>query len=78
MARRLRERRLEDDETIRKRLAIAKWEILRYRDYDYVIVNDIIEEAVPLLAAIVLAGSARPKYQDGRIREIIASFGGRD
>ncbi len=78
LERRLRERRLEDDETIRKRLAIAKWEILRYRDYDYVIVNDIIEDAVPLLAAIVLAGSARPKYQDDRIREIIASFGGRD
>ena len=78
LERRLQERRLEDDETIRKRLAIAKQEILRYLDYDYVVINDRIDDAVPLLEAIVRAGSARSKYQDDRIREIIDSFGGND
>ena len=78
LERRLKERRLEDDETIRRRLAIAKKEILRYNDYDYVVINDKIDESFGLLEAIVRSGSARPVYQEERIREIIASFGGMD
>ena len=76
LERRLKERRLEDDETIRRRLAIAKREILRYNDYDYVVINDKLDESIGLLEAIVRSGSARPVYQEERIREIIASFGG--
>ena len=78
LERRLKERRLEDDETIRRRLAIAKKEILRYNDYDYVVINDKLDESIGLLEAIVRSGSARPVYQEDRIREIIASFGGMD
>jgi guanylate kinase len=78
LERRLKERRLEDDETIRRRLAIAKREILRYNDYDYVVINDKLDESIGLLEAIVRSGSARPVYQEERIREIIASFGGMD
>ena len=78
LERRLKERRLEDDETIRRRLAIAKREILRYNDYDYVVINDKLDESIGLLEAIVRSGSARPIYQEERIREIIASFGGMD
>ena len=76
LERRLKKRRLEDDETIRRRLAIAKREILRYNDYDYVVINDKLRESIGLLEAIVRSGSARPLYQEERIREIIASFGG--
>jgi guanylate kinase len=78
LGRRLKERRLEDDETIRRRLAIAKKEILRYNDYDYVVINDKLDESFGLLEAIVRSGSARPIYQEERIREIIDSFGGTD
>jgi guanylate kinase len=78
LERRLKERRLEDDETILRRLAIAKKEILRYNDYDYVVINDKLDESIGLLEAIVLSGSTLPVYQEERIREIIASFGGVD
>jgi guanylate kinase len=78
LERRLRERRLEDDETIRMRLAIAKQEITRYKDYDYIVVNDEIDESVLLLGSIVRSGSARPDRQEGRIREIMDTFGGVD
>ncbi len=78
LERRLKERRLEDDDTIRRRLAIAKKEILRYNDYNYVVINDKLNESIGLLEAIVRSGSARPIYQEERIREIIASFGGMD
>ena len=74
----MKERRLEDDETIRKRLAFAKKEILQYNDYDYVVINDRLDESIGLLDAIVRSGSAKPVQQEDRIREIIASFGGLD
>lgn len=78
LERRLRERGVEADETIRMRLAIARQEITRYRDYDYIVVNDQVEESVRLLGAIVRADGARPERQEARIREIIGSFGGMD
>ena len=78
LERRLRSRRLEDDETIRKRLAIAKSEISFYRDYDYVVVNDKLDEAIPQLDAIVRSGAASPSREADRIHQIIASFGGID
>ncbi len=76
LERRLKARRFEDDETIRRRLAIAKKEILRYNDYDYVVINDKLDESMGLLEAIVRSGSTHPICQEERIREIIASFGG--
>ena len=78
LERRLKERRLEDDETIRMRLAIAKTEITRYRDYDYIVVNEKLEESVSLFDAVVRSGWAKPERQEGRIRKIIDSFGGMD
>jgi guanylate kinase len=78
LERRLRERGVQDDETIRMRLAIARQEIARYRDYDYIVVNDQVDESVRLLGAIVRADAARPERQEERIREIIGSFGGVD
>ncbi len=76
LERRLRTRRLEGDDTIRKRLAIAKREILRCRDYDYIVVNDKIQDSVRQLESIVRSGSADVRQEDSRIDEIIASFGG--
>ena len=78
LERRLKERRLEDDETIRMRLAIAKTEITRYRDYDYIVVNEKLEESVSLFDAVVRSGWAKPERQEDRIRKIIDSFGGMD
>lgn len=78
LERRLKARRLEDDETVRMRLAIAKKEIQRYRDYDYIVVNDRIEESAEMLEAVIRAGSARPANLEPQIRAIIDTFGGVD
>jgi guanylate kinase len=67
---------LEADDVIRRRLEIAKGEILHYREYDYIIINDVLENSILLLESIVRSGSAIPSHQQGRIEEIIASFGG--
>ena len=46
LKRRLHERGTEDEETIEKRLAIAEIEKTQIDDYDYIIVNDILEDAL--------------------------------
>lgn len=76
LERRLKARMLESDDVIRRRLEIAKGEILFYRDYDYIIINDILESSILVLESIVRSGTAAPSRQQGRIEEIISSFGG--
>jgi guanylate kinase len=76
LKRRLTDRMLESDDVIRRRLEIAKREILYYRDYDYIIINHILENSIRLLESIIRSGTAKPRRQQSRIEEIIASFGG--
>jgi len=76
LERRLKTRMLEPDDVIRRRLEIARIEIGFYRDYDYIIINDILETSILLLESIIQSGTAVPRRQQGRIEEIIASFGG--
>jgi guanylate kinase len=76
LERRLRSRRLESDEAIHRRLEIAKGEIPYYRDYDYIVVNDILENSIQTLEAIVRAVRSRSTRQQAKIEGIIASFGG--
>jgi guanylate kinase len=76
LERRLRSRRQESDEAIHRRLEIARSEIPFCRNYDYIVINDVLEDSVQALEAIVRAGRARPWRQQERIEEIIASFGG--
>jgi len=72
----LRSRRLESDEAIHRRLEIAKSEIPYYRDYDYIVINEVLENSILLLESIVRSRHAVPSRQQARIEEIIASFGG--
>lgn len=58
LAKRLRGRATEDPATVAKRLAIAADELLAARDYEYVVVNDDVVDAVAQVAAI-LDGEAR-------------------
>jgi guanylate kinase len=76
LEKRLRLRRKESDEAIQRRLEIAKNEIHYCRDYNYVVINDVLEDSVKVLEAIVRSGRARATRQQSRIEEIIASFGG--
>jgi guanylate kinase len=76
LERRLKSRMLESDDVIRRRLDIAKEEIQFYRDYDYIVINDILQNSVLLLESIVRSGTAAPRRQEARVEEIIASFGG--
>jgi len=59
LEKRLRGRGTENEETIRLRLKNAATEIRAAAAYEYLIINDTIDEATNLLTAIILAERAR-------------------
>jgi guanylate kinase len=71
---RLRGRRSDDPEHIEVRLAAARKEIDRYREYDYVIVNEDINRSAELLRSIILAERVRPRLIQEIIRPIFETF----
>ena len=63
LERRLTERGTDAPETIHVRLSRAREEFLLARDYDYIVVNDAVENAVGALDAIMTAEHCRPAEQ---------------
>ena len=60
LERRLTERGTDSAEKIQKRLLRAKVELHAAENYDYLVVNDTVEQAVREMEAIVLAEHCRP------------------
>ncbi len=56
---RLRDRKQDDEATIRRRLAAAKEEMKQAPDYDYLLVNDQITHAIEQLRCIITAERLR-------------------
>ena len=61
LARRLAGRSTETEAMIAKRLANAKVEIKSIGNYDYVIVNDAVDNAVAVLKSIIIAERSRKR-----------------
>lgn len=64
LERRLRSRGTDSDAVIERRLLAARSEVRRGRNFDYVVVNDRLEEALADLQAIVRAERARSRRID--------------
>lgn len=75
LEKRLRARSEDTAEVIAKRLAEAAAEIRNYQRYDYVVVNDEVDEAVATLGAIIRAERVRRQRMEVRIRPILETFG---
>lgn len=71
---RLRARSEDAAEVIERRLRGAAGEIRNYRLYDFVIVNDDVEESVARLKSIIWAERAKRTQMEERIRPILESF----
>jgi guanylate kinase len=56
---RLRSRYTDSEQAIQKRLADARGEMARIPDYDYLVVNDNLEDTVDRLRCIILAERSR-------------------
>jgi len=69
---RLMNRKTESDEAVTRRLDRAKDEILSYKEYDYVIINDKLEKAYRGLESIIISARLKTKSIDHkRIIDII-------
>lgn len=71
---RLKRRGLDDPQAIARRLAVAQSEMSRYDRYRYVIINDDVQRASGVLAAIILEKRHRQPRMDGRVQEILKDF----
>ena len=61
---RLRQRRTDSEKEIRRRLARAREELRHFREYHYIIVNDVFEEAVNHLCSIITTERSRSDRMD--------------
>lgn len=68
LERRLYKRATEDESAIRKRMDIAKVEMERAVEYDYIVINDDLDEAVDELLSIINGN----KIKNQNIKEIIS------
>ncbi len=64
----------ETEESIEKRLAVAKKEIQSYAEFDFVIINDRLEEAVDNLLALISSSGRRGEGPQEKIEAILKSF----
>ena len=74
LEKRLRQRSSDSDEVIERRLLGAAHEVLDYEEYDYVLVNDQLDESFERLRGIILAERGRTERCGERVAEIIRSF----
>lgn len=70
LEKRLRSRGTDSDEAIDKRLKIALTELERACEYDYIVENDILENAVNDVLAIIRAEQLRIENMQTKLREV--------
>ena len=71
LERRLRGRGTDSEEDIRKRLEIAKGEILRADEYDFIVENDELESAVEDVIMIINSQLLKTDKMKNKIKEVI-------
>ena len=71
---RLTGRGLDEPAQIRRRLDVSISEIACYRHYQYVIINDDLERASQVLAAIILEKRHRLARMDDQLSRVLAGF----
>ena len=71
LRRRLKKRGTETDEVIEKRVSQAAGEIALAENYDYIIVNDALEDAVSDFFAVMRAEKLRAEFSENTINEVL-------
>lgn len=71
---RLRGRGQDDEAAIRRRLEAALEELSLYREYDYVIVNDVLDACVEDVRSVIRAARLRTGCLDEVARRILGTF----
>lgn len=74
LSERLEKRGSESGTNLAIRLLNARGEVERYREFDFVIVNDEIARAASQLAAVFLANRARRELMETTARKVLQTF----
>ncbi len=75
---RLELRALDKRYVMEQRLRIARQEVRHYRNYDYLIVNDLLANAVEELKSIIIAARCRKERRAELAQSVLSKFGGMD
>lgn len=70
---RLRNRATDSEEAIQSRLKIAETELERACEYDYIIENDVLEDAVSDVMSIIRSHQLEITNMQNKIREVITN-----
>ncbi|MGD8567278.1 MAG: guanylate kinase [Gammaproteobacteria bacterium] len=68
---RLRSRGQDNNEVIERRMKDAITEISHYHEFDYLVINDLFDQALEELKAIILARRQRTAVQDRRHHQLL-------
>ena len=71
LRRRLKKRGTETDEVIEERVSKAAWEISQAEKYDYVIVNDALEDAVSDFFTVIRGEQLKKEFSGDIIEEVL-------
>lgn len=71
LSNRLRGRGTDNEEAIATRLEIARTELQRAVEYDYIVENDVLQDAVEDVKAIIKAEKLRISIMQNKLREVI-------
>lgn len=71
LEKRLRGRGTDADDVICERLKIAKTELARAMEYDYIVENDVLEKAIEDVKTIIRAEQLRTNIMQTKLREVI-------
>ncbi len=74
LSKRLRGRDTDSAEVIDKRLALASQELALSHRYDYIVINDILEEAVEKVSSILVAESCKISRNKEQIKDIYKKY----
>lgn len=71
LRRRLKKRGTETDEVIEERISKAAWEISQAEKYDYIIVNDALEDAISDFFAVIRGEQLKKEFSGDIIEEVL-------
>lgn len=74
LKRRLNLRGTETPASMSRRLEVARAEVARYAEFDYLVINDDLQEACQAVEAIVRAERQRRSRQQDKARAILQTF----
>jgi guanylate kinase len=78
LQRRLLARQKDKEEVMMKRLQNAKKEILRFGEFDYIIINDDLYTASKRLSGIINSTDSKRELQTDRLNSILKDFANHD